>query len=670
MSLQRRLTLFFVLIVILPLVAAGFVVQKVVVDEVARRSLLSLGPALDAATTLYNARVQVLEPQVQAAIDSRRFAGLLERSDTEGLNDYLASHLRGPEGADFLLVLDEAGAPIAFARRAGDFVPGFELSGPQEIVATDIGVGPGFTRTREMPVRIAGSDLEARVIGGFWLDEDLLLGAPQGGVELSVAVGGRIVSSTAPITAPAEVDVTFGRDFEVDIGGAASAEAKRLDRGVALVASTLSEPIDTLSRRVLTSVVGLLTGALILTTILAYFLAQLITQPLDELAEGAAAISEGRFEHIPVRSRDEVGQLAVAFNHMTDRLKSTITQLSSSRDQLQRSVRRVGETLRSTHDMQQMREAILLTAFDAVGAEAACLWMFTPTRDELHPIATAGITASDLGRITVGEGIAGVVAERAAALMLPATGGPHPARGEPAYPVVIAVPMYSEDRIIAVLAAYRRDSSRPFSREDLDTVVFLAEQGGVAIENVLLHEEARRLSITDGLTGVWNRRYFQMQFRQVLATAMRFERAFSVLMLDLDHFKQMNDAFGHQRGDAILIEFSQRVKENLREVDTFARWGGEEFVCLLPETDEEGATTTAEKIREAVRTRAFGGLGDEPVEVTVSIGVAAYPKDGGSLTDLIEGADKAMYLAKQTGRDRVCLAGQVEPGPPDLKIAT
>jgi diguanylate cyclase (GGDEF)-like protein len=209
------------------------------------------------------------------------------------------------------------------------------------------------------------------------------------------------------------------------------------------------------------------------------------------------------------------------------------------------------------------------------------------------------------------------------------------------------------------------DESRPFSANELETVSFLAEQGGVALENVRLHEEAQRLSLTDGLTGVWNRRYFQMQFRQVLATATRFERPFSVLMLDLDHFKEVNDKHGHQRGDALLIEFSQRVTHLLREVDTFARYGGEEFICLLSETDTLGATTTAEKIHDAIRGVPFGGMDEELVNLTVSIGVAAYPDHGDSFKALVEAADQALYRAKQTGRDRVCVAS-TEPG---LKLA-
>jgi diguanylate cyclase (GGDEF)-like protein len=163
------------------------------------------------------------------------------------------------------------------------------------------------------------------------------------------------------------------------------------------------------------------------------------------------------------------------------------------------------------------------------------------------------------------------------------------------------------------------------------------------------------------LTGVWNRRFFQMQFRQVLAASVRFGRTFSVLMLDLDEFKSVNDRFGHQRGDATLIEFTRRVNTSLREVDTFARYGGEEFVCLLPETDYEGALTTAEKIRDATKSEAFGEPGEDPLSVTVSIGIASYPLHGRSFSALIEAADQALYRAKQEGRDRVVVAGEQPP---------
>lgn len=666
MSLQRRLTLIFILIVIPLLAAAGFALQRVVVGEITRRAEMSLGPALDATIIVYDDRSRSIDEQIAAAVASPRFLNLVEQRDRARLEAHLLRSLDRGDTLDFFVVLDNARRVIASASTPGSFLPAVVRPGPKEIVAAETG-GSGFSRT-ELPVEVAGRGAIGSVVGGFWVDRDLLMAA-RDEVDLSVVGDGRLVATTAPIDVPLPLQPRFDGSFDADIGGEATAQARELTDGMSVVASTGSGDITALSRKLQLTLVGLLLLALIGTAILAYVLARLITQPLEELAEGANAIAEGHFEHrIPVKSSDEVARLAIAFNDMTDHLRDTIGQLSSSRDQLQRTVRRIGETLRSTHDMKQMLHSILNTAADAVQAEAAILWTFTATRDEVYASLVQGYDTTKLGRVARGEGVVGLVAESAARISIPSPGGgPSPARGEPDLPVAIAVPVYSQDRIRAVLAVYRKDVSRAFHRSDLDTVMFLAEQGGVAIENVILHEEAQRLSLTDGLTGVWNRRFFQMQFRQVLATAQRFERPFSILMMDLDRFKLVNDTFGHPRGDAILVEFAQRVNKVLREVDTFARYGGEEFICLLSETDLYGAATTAEKIIDALRSEPFGHLGEDAIALTVSIGVASYPEHGDTFKALVQAADQALYSAKQQGRDRMVLAEK--PTPTGLKIA-
>ena len=668
MSLQRRLTVFFVLIVILPLLAAGFIVQRVIVGEISRRAVLSLRPALDATVAIYNRQAESLDRLVRSSVDGdARFARLFQRGETAPLESYLGGTLDESLDLDFLVALNQSGRVIASASRDPSFLAGFARPAPTVIAQADPGPAAGFSRTAAIPVEIRGRGTQGHLIGGLWLDEGLLFAASRSGVDLSIVAQDRVIASTKSLGASFEVDVDYIDAFDLDLGEEAKAAATKLGGGMGIIASTPSGPIEQLSRQVLTSMLALLLLALLGTTGLAFLLARLITQPLEELSVGAHAISEGRFDHrIPVRSKDEVGQLAAAFNEMSGQLSQTISALSSSRDQMQRAVRRVGETLRSTHDMNQMLDSILNTVADAVNAEVAVLWLLAPARGELRPEVVRGIALDGSTRVKVGDGLVGYVAERAKAVLLPGdAGGPTFSRDEPGYPVAIAVPMYSHERIIGVISTYRRDVSRPFAQNELETVAFLAEQGGVALENVRLHEEAQRLSLTDGLTGVWNRRYFQMQFRQVLATATRFERPFSVLMMDLDHFKQVNDKLGHQRGDALLIEFSQRVTHLLREVDTFARYGGEEFICLLSETDTTGAKTTAEKIHDAIRGVPFGSMDEELVNLTVSIGVAAYPDHGDSFKSLVEAADQALYRAKQTGRDRVCVASSA----PDLKVA-
>lgn len=671
MSLQRRLTLFFVLIVILPLAVAGFVIQRVVVSEISGRAVESLEPSLDAAVALYNDRAMALDERVRGTLQFPRFGDLLRERDSKALSEFLEPRMRQASNVDFLIVLDRGGRIVGSSFRSGNFVSYFEQPEAREIIAAPAGVGDGFTRTAPITVRVAGRGAVGSVVGGFWLDRDLLLGPSQEGVVFSVTADEQVIASTHRLTKPTSIDIDLREPFETDIDGEAQGRARLLDGDVAIVASTPSGPLTALSQRVITSMLGLLALAILGTSLLAYLLARIITQPLEELSEGALEIAEGRFDRrIEVRSKDEVGKLALAFNEMSTRLGETVTELSTSRDQLQRAVQRVGETLRSTHDMAQMLESILNTAVDAVGADSGVLWRFTSTRSDLYASTVFNFDGQDLSRLPVGQGVVGLAAERGVTLVLPSTnGGPNLAAGEPDHPVVIATPLFSHDRVIGVLAVYRQDALRPFELEDRQTVVFLAEQGAVAIENVLLHEEARRLSLMDGLTGIWNRRFFQMQFRQVLATATRFERVFSVLMLDLDSFKQVNDTYGHQRGDAILVEFAQRVSKTLREVDTFARYGGEEFISLLSETELDGAATTADKILETIRAKPFGAIGEPPVELTVSIGVAAYPAHGDNYRAIVEAADRALYRAKQEGRNRVVVAGDPEPAT-SLKLAT
>lgn len=666
MSLQQRLTLFFVLIVILPLAAAGFVVQRVIGDEIGERAIISLRPALDATVSLYNSRSEVLVRRVRTSVGDDAFPRLLEAEDRAGLDLYLARRIAQSTDIDFLLVVDSHGDIMGSASKPGNFVQGFDQPTMPEIARADPGAGKGFTRTQPILVRIAGVGSVGRLIGGFWLDERMLtVSASDSETDLSIVANGLVVASTAPLGAPVQIEVDFAGDFSTTIDEKVKAAATQLENGVGIVASTPAAPIEASSRRVLTSLLVLLGLALLGTTALAYLLARLISQPLEELAQGAAAIAEGKFDHrIPVRSRDEVGQLALAFNDMTARLHDTVGQLSHSRDQLQRAVRRVGDTLRATHDMKQMLESVVNTAADALESEVAILWSFTPTRNEVYPSIARGIDINELPRLRVTEGVVGFVAERASSIVIPPPHGtqgmPRPARDEPSFPVALVTPLYSQDRMVAVLALYRTDPRKHFVEEDVEMVNFLTEQCGVAIENVLLHEEAQRLSLTDGLTGTWNRRFMQMQFRQVLATATRFERPFSILMLDLDNFKQVNDTFGHQKGDEILVEFSTRVKIALREVDTFARYGGEEFICLLAETDVNGAITTAEKIREAIKGEPFGESPDRQVSLTVSIGVASYPEHGETYASLVESADQAMYRAKQLGRDRIAVAEKLK----------
>jgi diguanylate cyclase (GGDEF)-like protein len=170
-------------------------------------------------------------------------------------------------------------------------------------------------------------------------------------------------------------------------------------------------------------------------------------------------------------------------------------------------------------------------------------------------------------------------------------------------------------------------------------------------KNILL----QKLSVTDGLTGIYNHRYFQKRIKEEFIRAKRYNFPLSCLMIDLDDFKVLNDAHGHQVGDRILTEFSMILNNSIREVDMAARYGGEEFVVLLPQIDIDGAANMAERFRMAVELHKFFGT-DKPFNITISIGVATYPA-GDIKTDreLLKAADTSLYRAKNTGKNRVVI---------------
>jgi diguanylate cyclase (GGDEF)-like protein len=202
-----------------------------------------------------------------------------------------------------------------------------------------------------------------------------------------------------------------------------------------------------------------------------------------------------------------------------------------------------------------------------------------------------------------------------------------------------------------------------FNREDAQLIWILS----LVAENLLTREYANegllRFAFTDYLTGLKTRGYFEQQLELEFKRSERRRQKFALLMIDIDHFKRLNDTFGHHVGDQILRDVSSILVKDMREVDTVARYGGEEFVIILPETTEAGAIYVAQRLRRAVeQAKFFAGSPHEVQHLTISIGVAVYDTDAQFKRDLIEFSDAALYAAKHGGRNRVVaysdLAGQ------------
>ena len=212
----------------------------------------------------------------------------------------------------------------------------------------------------------------------------------------------------------------------------------------------------------------------------------------------------------------------------------------------------------------------------------------------------------------------------------------------------IAVPMEKDGRIIGALSVARAAGVSFLDATAVHVVEVLAAHTGTAVANVRAYEETRRQSVTDPHTGAGNLRQLTVTLKREVERATRFSRPLTVLVLDLDHFKQVNDVHGHAVGSEVLKAFAIRVLACLREVDVFARYGGDEFVAVLPETDLNSGMVVANRILEAVCGLSFdssrGGL-----RLGASIGLAVLPAHGTSAQQLFNAADHAMYLAKKRG---------------------
>jgi diguanylate cyclase (GGDEF)-like protein len=193
-------------------------------------------------------------------------------------------------------------------------------------------------------------------------------------------------------------------------------------------------------------------------------------------------------------------------------------------------------------------------------------------------------------------------------------------------------------------------SPNNFTQEDVPPLESVADICAGAIQNAHYFEKAQQLAYIDGLTGIYNRRYFEMQIATEIERASRYDGRLAIIMIDIDHFKRLNDEFGHLLGDEVLRQVSEVFGQQLRKVDVVCRYGGEEFCILVPQTSGGNAMEVAEKLRRMVETYRFPGV---PVKVSISAGVAEFPTHGRSRDELVAAADAALYASKEAGRNRV-----------------
>lgn len=453
-------------------------------------------------------------------------------------------------------------------------------------------------------------------------------------------------------------------------------------------------------RFALTLLAALLLGAFLYSRLISQ-----ITAPTRELLQATAAVSEGnldyRIDRVPA---GEMGRLAESFNAMTAQLKAlyqenidrerelTLAQeelkykevLEQKNEEVERTNRelkahlgelsalfQLNQAMISTLDISQLFERIMEVLRDVIGCEGMALLLYHPGMEELELRKTAGLDLNLLQgtAVRLDSPLIGRAARSQELFYLPNLAVDYPKLGyvgNTSLPgSMVCAPMVVKKRLAGVLNLYK-SGIHGFTEVELKLVQAVANQAAIAVENARLYEKTRNLSNTDELTGLANRRYFHEIMKREMAQARRYASRFSLIMADVDHFKLYNDTCGHLVGDLALKSIAQILLQNTRGIDLVARFGGEEFVILLPKTDRRGALAAAEKLRQCVAEAVFAQpLGNSGGGLTLSLGVAEFPVDGKEMYELLDRADRALYRAKELGRNRaVSWSEEILPSPP------
>lgn len=315
----------------------------------------------------------------------------------------------------------------------------------------------------------------------------------------------------------------------------------------------------------------------------------------------------------------------------------------------------------TTHvDLDEVSDLVVDGTSGIMGAEFSCLYLLDQGKKCLELQAWRGLTMEHFRRkVKVGEDILGKAADQGKIIYVSSedkkrleTFLTEPLKGK----FFAAAPLIMKDKVLGVLGVVF-SFTHALDDEGKERLVTISNIAALALQNAMFNDELKQLSITDRLTGLYNHGYFQQRMVEEYNRARRYNRKFSLIMLDIDHFKDFNDRFGHPKGDVVLRDISQLIRDNARRADVVARYGGEEFIIILPEIGKQAALMVAERLRKKVENCEFkGDKKQKVVHKTVSLGVATYPVDGNSAADLIGKVDDALYQAKESGRNHTVAA--------------
>ncbi len=327
----------------------------------------------------------------------------------------------------------------------------------------------------------------------------------------------------------------------------------------------------------------------------------------------------------------------------------------------------IARALASPNEIQEILEQIMFQVSRLLNPKAWSLLMMDEATGELESTIVISDVADSLKgvRIPAGHGVAGWVAENGESLIIPDVRCDKRFAAEFDRKLsfttrsIACVPVKSHDRVFGVIELINSLDDVIFNESDEQILTTIADFAGIAISNAKALEKINHLAITDDLTGLYNSRYFFEEIEYEVERSKRYETPLSLVFLDLDHFKNVNDTYGHLTGSRLLSEVGAVVFQNIRKADKAARYGGDEFVIILPHTEKAGALAFAEKLHRELGNGSFFSDNGNPLTVTGSFGVASFPEDASSSTELISAADDAMYLVKASGRNGVRVAASL-----------
>lgn len=361
---------------------------------------------------------------------------------------------------------------------------------------------------------------------------------------------------------------------------------------------------------------------------------------------------------VPVKSQDEIGMLAADFNKMAASLEETKNELDQRLLEIY-ALYNVSKTLNASFETEQLLLKLVQDISKSMSIDRMLILLLDKPSNELNIASYTGFDEEEVKQADwLKDGFYSKVvstgtSKRVTDISLGDSELTEEERINSDVNSLIAVPFLRRGEVLGLICAYKNAPDN-YQHSDMKLFSSVAEHLAIALENARLFEQTKMMAITDGLTGMYNKRYFIDVMQSEVERAVRCDHELSIFMMDLDNFKHYNDSHGHPAGDQLLIQLAAVIKSTIRKTDIACRYGGEEFVVILPETTKEGAIIVAEKLVEAIHSYPFPFADQQPLGfVSGSLGVATFPADGADVDELVSKADAALYVAKTDGRNRV-----------------